>query len=454
MADPFAIFDEVDAGSASPQITGKSNCASSVLVLVRRFVSMHVPAVTVDLNQHPVARLPPASRSASASLASQLENATCALERVPPDLVVCQKAAESAAEMAWGFFARDGVWPHSAWKEAYVLLQLLLGCAHLALENDTAASLRCFDRAFIFGGATAVYRDCMELLDQPSMGPNTGQNTFAMHIASKPISVCGDEHLGALLNEHIQPAGRYKKVERYPCPQTADELREVQRQHVPLLFEGVAAGWPAMELWSNWSWLSEEYGTRLVPVELGTLASCGRSRWNERIMTLAEFVDTHLAEDKLAVEEGVIGYLAQHNLFEQLPRLWRDFTVPPCLAADLQHVNAWLGPKGTVTPLHYDSYDNVLVQVVGYKLVRMYSASQSARLYPRDAGGGGYDAQGNVSKVDIEAPDFELFPDFADAVGHACVIGPGEGLYIPAGCWHHVRSLSKAWSISFWFSSA
>jgi hypothetical protein len=31
------------------------------------------------------------------------------------------------------------------------------------------------------------------------------------------------------------------------------------------------------------------------------------------------------------------------------------------------------------------------------------------------------------------------------------VLKKGEGLYIPAGCWHHVRSLSPSWSISFWF---
>ena len=64
-----------------------------------------------------------------------------------------------------------------------------------------------------------------------------------------------------------------------------------------------------------------------------------------------------------------VGYLAQHNLFEQIPRLRRDFAIPALLAGGVQHMHAWLGPEGTVTPLHFDSYDNVLVQVVGHKLV-------------------------------------------------------------------------------------
>ncbi|KOO24024.1 lysine-specific demethylase 8 [Chrysochromulina tobinii] len=148
---------------------------------------------------------------------------------------------------------------------------------------------------------------------------------------------------------------------------------------------------------------------------------------------------------------AVVGYLAQHNLFEQIPRLRRDFAIPALLAGGVQHMHAWLGPEGTVTPLHFDSYDNVLVQVVGHKLVSLFDSGQTPRLYPKEGGGTGVDAQGNVSAVDVEAPDMGRFPEFAHAVGYECVLGPGEGLYIPAGCWHHVRSLSPSWSISFWF---
>ena len=52
---------------------------------------------------------------------------------------------------------------------------------------------------------------------------------------------------------------------------------------------------------------------------------------------------------------------------------------------------------------------------------------------------------------DPTAPDLERFPLFAEAKGQEVVLGPGDGLYVPAGCWHHVRSLSRAFSVSFWF---
>ena len=45
------------------------------------------------------------------------------------------------------------------------------------------------------------------------------------------------------------------------------------------------------------------------------------------------------------------GYLAQHQLFEQIPALARDVAQPEYCALGeglLQSVNAWLGPAGTV----------------------------------------------------------------------------------------------------------
>lgn len=66
------------------------------------------------------------------------------------------------------------------------------------------------------------------------------------------------------------------------------------------------------------------------------------------------------------VAAPAIRYLAQHPLFDQIPALRSDILTPEycCLGeGEMQAINAWLGPAGTVTPLHYDPHHNLLAQV-------------------------------------------------------------------------------------------
>mmetsp|Transcript_655 Transcript_655/g.1865 ORF Transcript_655/g.1865 Transcript_655/m.1865 type:complete len:179 (+) Transcript_655:166-702(+) len=123
---------------------------------------------------------------------------------------------------------------------------------------------------------------------------------------------------------------------------------------------------------------------------------------------------------------------------------------------------AWLGPAGTVSPLHHDPHHNILVQVVGYKYVRIYGSDQTHRLYPMDGD------RCNSSQVDVD--EFEQagsnglkqgaegsyrdrFPRFGEAPFWQCVLGPGDGLYIPRHAWHYVRSLTPSFSVSFWWGA-
>ncbi|CAD7960088.1 unnamed protein product [Amoebophrya sp. A120] len=62
-----------------------------------------------------------------------------------------------------------------------------------------------------------------------------------------------------------------------------------------------------------------------------------------------------------------IVYLAQHNLFRQIPELKNS--VPWTFEADVSSI--WMGTRNTITNMHYDTMDNAYVQVAGYKRIKI-----------------------------------------------------------------------------------
>lgn len=299
--------------------------------------------------------------------------------------------------------------------------------------------------------------------------------------------------------------------------------------HTPLIVEGAIEHWPAREErpWNNPEYLMEQTlgGRRLVPVEIGR--SYTDDAWGQQIITFKEFMETYMLEPPSKNNHSQIqrsqeneekneiilnddnkpkpsptpptGYLAQHDLFAQIPSLRADISIPdycystpapvshphikPTATLDSPLLNAWFGPAGTVSPLHTDPYHNILAQVVGYKYVRLYAPSETAKLYPRGTEDGGVDMS-NTSQIDLDegmavcgevscwAEDEdnsrlreqngsleerrrefeERYPIFQEAKYVEGILAPGECLYLPVGWWHYIRSLTPSFSVSFWFN--
>ena len=238
----------------------------------------------------------------------------------------------------------------------------------------------------------------------------------------------------------------------------------------PMVIAKALEDWPARhgdQAWSRMSYLLGRTmgGRRLVPVEVGR--SYTDEEWGQKIVTFREFLDEFL----LKKHGKNVGYLAQHDLFSQIPALRNDiyipdycFTSPPLPlrkppGKEVAHLeepllNAWFGPAGTVSPLHTDPYHNILCQVVGKKYVRLYSPEESARLYPKGVGADGIDMS-NTSNVDAEGEENEIdeqYPLFREARYVETILEEGECLYIPVGWWHYVRSLTVSFSVSFWWN--
>lgn len=216
-----------------------------------------------------------------------------------------------------------------------------------------------------------------------------------------------------------------------------------------------ALAWPALQKWTNLGYLKQVAGHRTVPVELGRHYL--DDRWTEELMPLSKFIDRHILLKK---EDGGAtrrrGYLAQHALFDQIPKLRRDISLPDYCALSVAdeertepRLNAWFGPGDTVSPLHHDRYHNLLCQVFGVKYVRLYSPDQTARLYPRTG-----DPLHSISSlvVDINHVDDASFPLFKDAPYTDCFLKPGDMLYIPPHTWHYVEACETSFSVSVWWT--
>jgi hypothetical protein len=224
------------------------------------------------------------------------------------------------------------------------------------------------------------------------------------------------------------------------------------KQRAPLIIEHAMRHWPAMSgprAWSDLEYLSRVAGMRTVPVEIG--ANYLDRNWKQQLMPLGEFIKHHVLRES---DSSSRGYLAQTQLFDQVPRLRDDIAVPDyCYCKDDEDepdrliINAWFGPNGTVSPCHHDPYHNLLSQVVGFKFVRLFAPQHSEHLYPHNE-----KMHSNTSRVDVMNPDLAAFPLFVDTPFLDCVLAPGEMLYIPPRWWHYVQSLSVSFSVSFWWS--
>lgn len=69
--------------------------------------------------------------------------------------------------------------------------------------------------------------------------------------------------------------------------------------------------WPAREKWLDVNYLLKIAGDRTVPVEIGS--HYADENWSQKLMTLKEFIRKYYLGDA-----DDMGYLAQHNLFEQV----------------------------------------------------------------------------------------------------------------------------------------
>lgn len=262
--------------------------------------------------------------------------------------------------------------------------------------------------------------------------------------ADRPLSIHHDE----LLLEVSSIPRITKPVPRLHRPTTWSFQKHLNDIRAPIILTGTMKHWPAMDTWTSKShWLKQTLqGRRLVPIEVGR--SYTDEEWGQKIVPFRHFLDEYICHENITANENGVeqstttdderqtGYLAQHDLLEQIPALRAEIATPdycfldppaaepgtpvalsklqnphataktshpstiPSTAVSLDsftersddedtlshiHTNIWFGPAWTISPLHHDPYHNILCQVIGKKYIRLYSPHHSRLLHPRSS---------------------------------------------------------------------
>ncbi|NXR14392.1 KDM8 protein, partial [Semnornis frantzii] len=386
------------------------------------------------------ALLPAAEEGLTLALSGEVEDGVLRLLRRARGLLYA-RPCETAELERLGEILRDYSWERlnagpwreisKAWRQVYTYGCLFAALAEVAAGRPLAPAIRLCDMGLLMGASVLdnvlarlvrvlqVQLPCEELCAPGSVK--------RVRIASPPAPV-------------VQPEDA---VPHLRCPSLEHFRDNYLIPGKPVVLEGIIDHWPCMKKWSV-DYFCQVAGCRTVPVELGSRYT--DEEWSQKLMTVGDFISQHI------VNENSVGYLAQHQLFDQIPELKEDIRIPDycCLGEGEEDditINAWFGPAGTVSPLHQDPQQNFLAQVFGRKYICLCSPQESENLYPHES-----QILHNTSQVDVEDPDLVKFPNFRKAALQSCVLMPGQVLFIPVQYWHYVRSLDISFSVSFWWS--
>jgi len=242
----------------------------------------------------------------------------------------------------------------------------------------------------------------------------------------------------------------------------ANTLRPYFQSRTPYLLRHLYCNSDAIYYWKSLEYWRVAVGNHTnVEVEVGKTYNISE-RITMKFGDYLDYLSLCIEQDSnestdTAAEE--VAYLAQNELF---PQVMDDIEIPSLCCepnasynigqGKLYHTMLWMGPRNTVSPLHYDPLDNLLIQVTGWKRVLLFPASKTTELQQWHYGGADGN-QYNTSAVDIESPDNEKYPNFTlfAPIPFECVLGPGDALYIPKRWWHHVRSLEFSVSTNIWW---
>ncbi|KDQ59576.1 hypothetical protein JAAARDRAFT_68205 [Jaapia argillacea MUCL 33604] len=387
--------------------------------------------------------------------------------------------------------------PNLCWRRLYTDACIFRSLASAETTDDKLA-LSCIswlDRAIVIAGAPGEGRLGLiyDLIDQ-----------IQSHYMPTTPYCAKSSHEPLPTNSILAlPPSASSRVPHLESPPSMSTFRN-HYSHQPFILTGYIRDWPAMteHPWQSPQYLRSVSGPgRIVPIEIGN--DYRAEDWTQEMMDWDKFLGFLFDPHK----DTPVFYLAQHNLFLQFPKLRSDIVVPDYVYASLRPppnfpdyepprneeelvLNAWLGPKGTISPAHTDPYFNFYgsfyfrhdsrprpyshaAQVVGRKTVWLAPPSTTPYMYPYPPSSSNQDhphnpaanttcpSMSNTSRVDVFANagvaeeesrrQYPLFWKHVVPKAMSVTLEPGDILFFPPGWWHALRSEDVSFSVSMWF---
>ena len=218
------------------------------------------------------------------------------------------------------------------WRYAYTLLCILKALSQCALLGNSQSNidhtsiLKTCDMGLLMGAPimdnilAKMSRKFQESFGHQRPGMINeddveDETSYKVHFSKKART--GGDGVSEETNGEPEKLGmsvaKEREVPRCSCPSVEMfNAMFFDLQH-PVVITGAIGYWPALNI-HKWSleYLQKIAGSRTVPVEVGTRYT--EEDWTQKLMTIQEFIEEFIDNPKPEAK----GYLAQHNLFDQV----------------------------------------------------------------------------------------------------------------------------------------
>jgi len=253
-------------------------------------------------------------------------------------------------------------------------------------------------------------------------------------------------------------------MQSFPPVETRDDIsaaglaRAVAGLDRPMVFKGAVKAWPAVKKAGESRDALIDYLTACdngFPADTFRQPPGADGKYfygsDQRTMNFAKArIPVSATLRRLCSPDAEPIYIQSAPLKDHLPKFRAENRLPGIDAEP----RAWIGNRA-ITQVHFDLYYNLACMIAGRKTFVLFPPDQVKNLY---VGSIETTVSGvPTAMVDMENPDFEAHPRFAEALKTATLaeLEPGDVLYIPFMWWHHVSS-SGAFNmqVNYWWNTA